>query len=201
MMNERMSADLQAWSSPRQQIVFRQLLSAFSFPGRIETLTEGDALTQTLATLVDREATLADPQNLLNDLTSQRLQARMTWPERAQFIVADGSLSPIFEPNLGTLESPEQGATILLKVAALESLDKDTCWQLTGPGIATTQTLGIACLDPAWLVRRQAWNEGFPLGVDLILMDETRVVALPRTTIVTSSTAAIASQGETAWAM
>ena len=35
MMNERMSADLQAWSSPRQQIVFRQLLSAFSFPGRI----------------------------------------------------------------------------------------------------------------------------------------------------------------------
>jgi alpha-D-ribose 1-methylphosphonate 5-triphosphate synthase subunit PhnH len=175
MMNERMSADLQAWSSPRQQIVFRQLLSAFSFPGRIETLTEGDALTQTLATLVDREATLADPQNLLNDLTSQRLQARMTGPERAQFIVADGSLSPIFEPNLG--------------------------WQLTGPGIATTQTLGIAGLDPAWLVRRQAWNEGFPLGVDLILMDETRVVALPRTTIVTSSTAAIASQGETAWAM
>nr|WP_315170841.1 phosphonate C-P lyase system protein PhnH [uncultured Limnohabitans sp.] len=198
MMNERMSADLQAWSSPRQQTVFRQLLSAFSFPGRIETLTEGDALTQTLATLVDREATLADPQNLLNDLTRQRLQARMTGPERAQFIVADGSLSPIFEPSLGTLESPEQSATILLKVT---SLGKGACWHLTGPGIATTQTLAIAGLDPAWLVRRQVWNEGFPLGVDLILMDETRVVALPRTTVATSSTAAIASQGETAWAM
>jgi alpha-D-ribose 1-methylphosphonate 5-triphosphate synthase subunit PhnH len=198
MMNERMSADLQAWSAPRQQTVFRQLLRAFSFPGRIETMTEGDALTQTLATLVDREATLADPQNLLNDLTRQRLQARMAGPERAQFIVAAGRLPPIFEPSLGTLESPEQSATILLKVT---SLGKGACWHLTGPGIATTQTLAIAGLDPAWLVRRQVWNEGFPLGVDLILMDETRVVALPRTTVATSSTAAIASQGETAWAM
>ncbi|MDO9198341.1 phosphonate C-P lyase system protein PhnH [Rhodoferax sp.] len=198
MMNERMSADLQAWSAPRQQTVFRQLLRVFSFPGRIETMTEGDALTQTLATLVDREATLADPQNLLNDLTRQRLQARMTGPERAQFIVAAGRLPPIFEPNLGTLESPEQGATILLKVA---SLGKGTCWQLTGPGIATTQTLSIAGLDPAWLVRRKVWNESFPLGVDLILMDETRIVALPRTTLATGGTAPMASQGETPWAM
>lgn len=197
-MNERMSAELQAWSAPRQQTVFRQLLRAFSFPGRIETMTEGDALTQTLATLVDREATLADPQNLLNDLTRQRLQARMTGPERAQFIVAEGSLSPIFEPSLGTLESPELGATILLKVA---SLGKGACWQLTGPGIATTQTLSIAGLDPAWLVRRQVWNEGFPLGVDLILMDETHIVALPRTTLTTRGTAPMVSQGETPWAM
>lgn len=197
-MNERMSADLQAWSAPRQQTVFRQLLRAFSFPGRIETMTEGDASTQTLATLIDREATLADPQNLLNALTRQRLQARMTGPERAQFIVADGSLSPIFEPSLGTLESPEHGATILLKVT---SLGKGAYWQLSGPGIATTQALSIEGLDPAWLVRRQVWNEGFPLGVDLILMDETRIVALPRTTLATGGTAPMASQGETPWAM
>lgn len=197
-MNERISPDLQTWSAPRQQTVFRQLLRAFSFPGRIETLTEGDTLTQTLATLVDREATLADPQNLLNDLTRQRLQARMTGPERAQFIVAAGRLPPIFEPTLGTLESPEQGATILLKVA---SLGKGACWHLTGPGIAITQTLAIAGLDPTWLVRRKAWNEGFPLGVDLILMDETRIVALPRTTSAIGSIPSMASQGETPWAM
>ena len=197
MMNERMSADLQAWSAPRQQTVFRQLLSAFSFPGRIETLTEGDALTQTLATLVDREATLADPQNLLNDLTRQRLQARMTGPERAQFIVADGSSSLIFEPNLGTLESPEHGATILLKVA---TLGRGATWQLTGPGIAATQALAIAGLDPAWLAHRQVWNEGFPLGVDLILIDANSVVALPRTTLATCVTA-MAATGESIWAM
>ena len=196
-MSEVQNQDLNAWGAPRQQTVFRQLMRAFSFPGRIQTLTEGEALTQTLATLVDREATLADPQNLLDALTLQRLQARMTGPEHAQFIVADGSAPPLFEPCLGTLESPEGGATILLWVTALGD---GAQWQLTGPGIATTQALAISGLDPAWLARRQDWNEGFPLGVDLILADTNSVVALPRTTLAKDATP-MAEQGEKTWAM
>ena len=196
-MSEVQKQDLNAWSAPRQQTVFRQLMRAFSFPGRIQTLTEGEALTQTLAALVDREATLADPQNLLDALTLQRLQARMTGPEHAQFIVADGSVPPLFEPCLGTLESPEGGATILLWVTALGD---GAQWQLMGPGIAATQALAINGLDPAWLEHRQAWNEGFPLGVDLILVDFKSVVALPRTTRTNYATAT-AAQGETPWAM
>ena len=70
-MSEVQNQDLNAWGAPRQQTVFRQLMRAFSFPGRIQTLTEGEALTQTLATLVDREATLADPQDLLKFLIEQ----------------------------------------------------------------------------------------------------------------------------------
>lgn len=196
-MHDTLSPDLQVWSAPQQQTVFRQLLRAFSFPGRVETLTDGNALTQTLATLVDREATLADPQNLLDALTLKRMQARMTAPELAQFIVADGNLPPLFEPSLGTLESPELGATILLTVAAL---GKGAAWQLSGPGIAATQALAIAGLDPAWLAHRQVWNDGFPLGVDLILMDANSVVALPRTTLATCAPA-LAAQGEKTWAM
>lgn len=196
-MNDTLSPDLQVWSAPQQQTVFRQLLRAFSFPGRVETLADGNALTQTLATLVDREATLADPQNLLDALTLKRLQAHMTAPELAQFIVADGNLPPLFEPSLGTLESPELGATILLTVAAL---GKGAAWQLCGPGIAATQALAIAGLDPAWLAHRQVWNDGFPLGVDLILMDANSVVALPRTTLATCAPA-LAAQGEKTWAM
>lgn len=196
-MNETLTPDLQVWSAPQQQSVFRQLLRAFSFPGRIETLVDGEALTQTLATLVDREASLADPQNLLDALTLVRLQARMTAPELAQFIVADGSLPPLFEPSLGTLESPEHGATILLRVTAL---GEGSLWQLSGPGIAATQALAIAGLDPAWLAHRQVWNDGFPLGVDLILVDTSRIVALPRTTTATCATP-VAAQGETPWAM
>ncbi len=196
-MSEVQNQDLNAWGAPRQQTVFRQLMRAFSFPGRIQTLTEGEALTQTLATLVDRETTLADPQNWLDALTLKRLQARMTAPELAQFIVADGSVPPVFEPCLGTLESPEQGATILLRVSAF---GKGSAWQLSGPGIAATQALAIAGLDPTWLERRQVWNEGFPLGVDLILIDVHSVVALPRTILATCVTS-IAAPGELTWAM
>ena len=81
-MSEVLSPDLQVWSAPRQQTVFRHLMRAFSFPGRVEAVAHADALTQTLATLVDRETTLADPHNLLDALTLQRLQARITAPER-----------------------------------------------------------------------------------------------------------------------
>jgi alpha-D-ribose 1-methylphosphonate 5-triphosphate synthase subunit PhnH len=195
MMSEVTDQDLQAWGPQRQQAVFRQLMRAFSFPGRIETLAGDAALTQTLATLVDSEVTLADPQQLIDALTRQRLQTRMAGAERAQFIVADGSLPPAFEPSLGTLESPEQGATILLQVA---KVGEGAAWQLTGPGIAASQSLAIAGLDPAWIERRRCWNEGFPLGVDLILIDRSRVVALPRTTSITSITPAtrITAQGE-----
>jgi alpha-D-ribose 1-methylphosphonate 5-triphosphate synthase subunit PhnH len=194
MMHEPLSLDLAAWSSPQQQIVFRQLLRAFSFPGRIQTLVDTTVFTHTLAVLVDRETTLADPQHLLDALTLKRLQARRTTPELAQFIVADGSLPPTFEPRLGTLESPEYGATILLKVAVLGHGNR---WQLTGPGIATTGELATTGLHPDWLLQRQIWNAGFPLGVDLILLDANSLVALPRTTSVT----AMATTGDTPWAM
>lgn len=186
MTSEVTDQDLQAWSPRRQQAVFRQLMRAFSFPGRIETLAGEAALTQTLATLVDSEVTLADPQQLIDTLTRERLQTRMATIECAQFIVADGGLPPAFEPSLGTLESPELGATILLKVA---NLGEGSAWQLAGPGIAASQSLAIAGLDPAWIERRRCWNEGFPLGVDLVLIDRSRIVALPRTTFATRITA------------
>ena len=194
MMNNTAEQDLQAWTAQRQQSVFRKLMRAFSYPGRIETLEGANAPTQALATLVDSEVTLADPNNLIDALTRQRLQTRMAATERAHFIVADGGVPPVFEPSLGTLESPEQGATILLQVTAL---GEGSAWQLVGPGIAASQSLAIAGLDPAWIERRRCWNEGFPLGVDLILIDRSRVVALSRTTSATRITA----QGEQSWAM
>lgn len=190
-MHEVTGQGLQAWAPQCQQGVFRQLLRAFSFPGRIETLAGGAALTQTLATLVDGGATLADPQELVDALTRQRLQSRMAASEQAQFIVADGGRPPDFEPHLGTLESPEQGATILLRVALL---GEGSAWQLSGPGIAASQQLDVFGLDPAWVERRRCWNEGFPRGVDLILVDDSRIAAWPRTTRITA-------QGDRSWAM
>lgn len=191
MKSEMTDRELQAWSAHCQQGVFRQLMRAFSFPGRIETLAGGAALTQTLATLVDSEVTLADPQHLVDALTRQRLQTRMAAAERAHFIVADGQLPPAFAPHLGTLESPERGATILLQVAAL---GEGPGWRLSGPGIPAVQPLAVTGLDPAWMAHRNSWNEGFPMGVDMILIDCSRIVALPRST-------RIAAQGETSWAM
>ncbi len=191
MTNEAAEPGLRAWSAPCQQGAFRQLMRAFSFPGRVETLAGEEALTQTLATLVDGEVTLADPQNLVDALTRQRLQARLAGAGQAQFIVAEGRVPPAFEPRLGTLGSPETGATILVNVAAVGD---GAVWRLAGPGIETATSFAVTGLDPAWMAARDEWNAGFPLGVDLIVLDRSRLVALPRTTRITA-------QGDHSWAM
>ena len=183
-MPDSLSHDMQAWTASSQQHIFRQLMRAFSYPGRIETLaTSGThALTLTLAALIDRGSSLADPQNLLDDLTRQRLQTPLTVAERAHFVVADGTRPPAFTPALGSLESPEHGATIVLTVVAL---GVGTDCRLEGPGIAGSQSLAVTGLEPSWLEQRRSWTSAFPLGVDIILLDTIHAVALPRTTRIT----------------
>ena len=183
-MSDPLSYNMHAWAASRQQTIFRQLMRAFSYPGRIETLanTGAQALTLTLAALIDRGSSLADPQNLIDDLTSQRLQTPLTAAERAHFVIADGTRPPAFTPALGSLESPEHGATIVLKVVAL-GLGTDC--RLEGPGIAGSQSLAVTGLESSWIEQRRSWNAAFPLGVDMILLDDIHAVALPRTTRIT----------------
>jgi alpha-D-ribose 1-methylphosphonate 5-triphosphate synthase subunit PhnH len=173
---------LQAWQPLTQQAVFRQLMRAFSYPGLVETLCEagpGGALPRVLAILLDGEVTLADPDGLLASQLLTLLEARTRPAELAQFVVARAECAPQFEPALGTLESPEQGATLILCVARL---GEGSALHLSGPGIDGAATLHVRGLDPAWLAARSNWNAGYPLGVDWILVDEQRLVALPRTT-------------------
>lgn len=183
-MPDSLSHDMHAWAASSQQTIFRQLMRAFSYPGRIETLANSgaQALTLTLAAMIDRGTSLADPQNLIDDLTRQRLQAPLTVAERAHFVVADGTRSPTFTPALGSLESPEHGATIVLTVVAL-GMGPDC--QLEGPGIAGSQSLAVTGLESSWIEQRRSWNAAFPLGVDMILLDSIHAVALPRTTRIT----------------
>lgn len=190
------AATLFALQPLAQQAVFRQLMRAFSYPGRLQDLdigggaAPGSALRHVLAALVDGEVTLADPDGLLDADTLTLLEARRASPETAHFVVADGAEAPRFTPSLGTLESPERGATVVLAVADLGN--GDDALHLTGPGVDGTATLRVRGLDPAWLAARSDWNAGFPLGVDLILVDARRVAALPRTT----RTGATAFEGE-----
>lgn len=183
-MSDPLSHDMHAWTASSQQTIFRQLMRAFSYPGRIETLanTGAQALTLTLAALIDRGTSLADPQNLIADLTRQRLQTPLTVAERAHFVVADGARPPAFTPALGSLESPEHGATIVLTVVAL-GLGADC--RLEGPGIVGSQSLAVTGLESSWIEQRRSWNAAFPLGVDMILLDDNHAVALPRTTRIT----------------
>jgi alpha-D-ribose 1-methylphosphonate 5-triphosphate synthase subunit PhnH len=181
-MREIAGVPRSAWSPVTQQFAFRRLLEGFSYPGRVQSVShlhEAQALILVLATLLDPSVTLADPHGLITGDEWRRLGDRREAPQSAHFIVARGDLAPTFEPPLGTLESPEKGATVVLRVGLL---GEGVAHALSGPGIEGVATLAVDGLDPAWLVRRAAWNRAFPLGVDVILVDGASFAALPRTT-------------------
>lgn len=172
------------WQADVQQRVFRELVEAFSHPGEVRDLTRhvGDIPAQraVLATLMDGEVTLADPLGRVAPAEWPLLQAKHGDAESARYVIAQGAQAPDFRPALGTLESPELGATVLIAVDELGhgSLALD----LAGPGIEDSRSLRLTGLHRDWLLRRAEWVGDFPLGVDLLLTDARRVVALPRTT-------------------
>jgi alpha-D-ribose 1-methylphosphonate 5-triphosphate synthase subunit PhnH len=175
------SAGLDVWQPALQQHVFRRLLDCFAYPGRIASSGDNDheALITVLATLLDGETSLADPHNLIAAADWPKLQARPDAADSAAFVVADGTRAPDFTPQLGTLESPERGATVVLAVTALGTGQR---LRLSGPGIDGDNALAVSGLHPGWIDARADWVTAFPLGVDLILCDGARFAALPRTT-------------------
>jgi len=172
------------WQAEVQQQVFRELVECFSRPGEVRDLqhsdSPGSAYLAVLATLVDGETTLADPHAQIVSTDWPLLQTSKAVVDRASYIVVDGQQAPDFEPTLGTLASPEFGATIVINIADVGNGPQTL--HLSGPGIQQSRELRLAGLHVDWLHRREEWVAVFPLGVDIILCAATRVAALPRTT-------------------
>lgn len=175
------------WQAYNQQRVFRDVLDTYARPGDVRDLSDSlagsNAQRAVLAALMDAEVTLADPHEKIAAADWRLLQARRGKPDSARYIVADGRRAPDFTPSLGTLESPEFGATLLLEIDAVTN--GPMALSVSGPGIDGVRALQLSGLHPDWISQRAEWNGAFPLGVDLLLFDARRIVALPRTTHVT----------------
>ncbi|AJF07116.1 phosphonate C-P lyase system protein PhnH [Geoalkalibacter subterraneus] len=172
------------WKPEIQQQLFRALLNAMARPGSLEesvcTPEGGASGLPVLAMLVDGEVSLADPHQLLQKRDWSLLQASEKSADTADYVLCNGKRTAEFTPKLGTLTSPEQSATLVIAVSDLNS--GTTRLKLMGPGIAETTYLHIDGLDTSWIQARQDWVCEFPLGVDLILVSETQLAAIPRTT-------------------
>jgi alpha-D-ribose 1-methylphosphonate 5-triphosphate synthase subunit PhnH len=185
MKNESVMIPSEIGLPLKQQQIFRGLLDAFSYPGRITICAEQNtpAWLAILSALVDGETNLADPEQLLPAELWQALEVRRAIPEKAAYILLDGSKAPVILPQLGTLEAPEGGATILLIVTSLRVVNVGGLrLKLTGPGIKEFTYVNVDGLNPAWIESRNEWVSAFPLGVEMILSDANQFVALPRST-------------------
>lgn len=189
------------------QAVFRAVMQALSHPGRhvavvhdAQTPTAGhSASAATLLALLDSDCTLwLSPRLAASDaaawlrfhtgctLVSNAGDARFVW-------VGEGdALPPLSSLAQGTDIYPDQSATCVVDVARLDdAADNAEAWRLSGPGIQHHATLKVAGLPDDF---EQQWstNHGtFPRGVDVLLGTPTHIVGLPRTTRISTHTAAL----------
>jgi alpha-D-ribose 1-methylphosphonate 5-triphosphate synthase subunit PhnH len=101
-------------------------------------------------------------------------------PEASFALVTNAASLPGLERfALGSSEYPDRSTTVILQV---ESLSEGRAYELQGPGIDGVTTLN-ATIAPDDLFDRLAVNAKlFPRGVDVVLVHDDAIVAIPRTT-------------------
>ena len=95
-------------------------------------------------------------------------------------VIGDARALPALDRfAFGSNEYPDRSTTVILQV---ESLTQGAAFELRGPGIDGAAVLH-ATLQPEDLFKRLAINATlFPRGIDVVLVADDAVVAIPRTT-------------------
>ena len=180
------------------QTVFRTLLDALARPGTIGVIETrlpaadvsaaraGLAAFAALLTLADYATPvwLAQPDAAL--AAALRFHAGAPLAEAAReavfaYVHDAAALPPLEDFASGTPESPEQSATVFVRV---EALSGGTPLTLRGPGIETTRSIAPVGLPERFWRERAALAPHFPCGIDFYLVCGASLIGLPRTTLV-----------------
>ena len=186
------------------QRAFRAVLDALAHPTRSFPLAGpadppaalGPGLAAVALTLLDEDCavwlggTLANDAEVGDWLAFHTGARRANAAAEADFVIADpAALPPLASLALGTDEAPHLSATVVLDVRgrAGHSTTGPARFRAGGPGID-----GTATLDAPWAADgfSAEWHRNtgmFPRGVDLLLVDDDTVAALPRTTRLTAA--------------
>jgi alpha-D-ribose 1-methylphosphonate 5-triphosphate synthase subunit PhnH len=177
------------------QSTFRSVMEAMARPGSVRRVaassgTPGAMMRGTAAialTLFDHDTPLwLDPRmsetpdvtKWLKFHTGAPLIPDSTICSFALF--ADAQALPALDRfAFGSSEYPDRSTTLILQI---ESLTQGPSFELRGPGIDGTAVLQ-AMIQPADLFERLAVNADlFPRGIDVVLVHDDAIVAIPRTT-------------------
>ncbi len=182
---------------------FYALMWAFSYPGRIYTLPpmasiplpEGipeplQPLMTIGHTLLDLEVSYFTPIAALDQLLAHTAARSVTvntadyhfYPYR-NFFEDEAHLALVAQAKTGDMLYPDRSATLIIACRLGDEMVDGQRLRLTGPGIQTVNELTVAGIPPHfWALRAELIH--YPLGFDLILVDDRQVVGLPRTTVI-----------------
>jgi len=177
------------------QSTFRSVMDAMARPGSVQRIV---ACAGTPAAMMRGSAAIAltlfdhdtpiwlDPAMSETPDVSKWLKFHTSAPVIADSSIASfaligdpDNLPPLNRFAFGSNEYPDRSTTVILQV---ESLSQGPAFELRGPGIDGTATLR-ASIAPQNLFERLAINATlFPRGVDVVLVHDDAIVAIPRTT-------------------
>ena len=180
------------------QSTFRSVMDAMARPGSVQRIS---AVSGTPATMMRGTAAIAltlfdhdTPIWLDEGMSATSDAAKWLKFHTSAPVITDASVSSfalIGDPKnlpaldrfaFGSNEYPDRSTTLILQV---ESLNEGPAFELRGPGIDGTAILR-ASIEPHDLFDRLAINVGlFPRGVDVVLVHDDAIVAIPRTTRLT----------------
>ncbi len=177
------------------QSTFRSVMDAMARPGSIQRIAPSSGTppammrgTAAIAlTLFDHDTPIwLDPKMSATPDVGKWLKFHTSAP-----VVADPSIAGfalVGDPDnlpaldrfaFGSSEYPDRSTTLILQV---ESLTDGPAVELRGPGIDGTTALG-ASVQPHDLFERLSVNAAlFPRGIDVVLVHDDCIVAIPRTT-------------------
>jgi alpha-D-ribose 1-methylphosphonate 5-triphosphate synthase subunit PhnH len=177
------------------QSTFRSVMDAMARPGSVQRIA---AVAGTPAAMMRGTAAIA--LTLFDHDTPIWLDSAMTttsevakWlkfhtsapviadPAIASFaLIGNGQELPALDRfAFGSNEYPDRSTTLIVQV---ESLTQGPAFELRGPGIDGTTVLQAA-IQPAELFERLAINQTlFPRGIDVVLVHDDAIVAIPRST-------------------
>ncbi len=179
------------------QRIFRSLLDAMANPGRIITLPEIDIKPPAanryplllLMTLLDHEVSfcvMGGAQTQVTEYLKTNTGSKESRLEDSDFILVYGGSSHGLIPGarVGTLEYPDESATVIYDLDSIGDDGGDVLLELSGPGIADKRRIGASGIEENEIEDVLAMRD-YPLGLDLIFSDKAgRIACIPRSTIV-----------------
>ena len=189
------------------QMIFRSLLDAMARPGSIVVLPDINITSPAmnryplllLMTLLDHEVSFcvsghrdanvnANRQAVAEYLVSNTGSNESAIGDADFILVCEGSLHGLIRRvKLGTLEYPDESATVVYDVCSIgdrgyDGHDEYILHELSGPGNAGKCMIAISGMEKAEIEDVLAMRD-YPLGIDAILSDRNgNIACIPRST-------------------
>lgn len=176
------------------QNTFRSVMEAMARPGNVQRITASpgapagvmQGAAAIALTLFDHDTPIWLDPSLATPEVSKWLKFHTSAPVVSDpsicsfALIGDAAALPALSSfSFGSSEYPDRSTTLILQV---ESLNEGQFFELQGPGIDGVARLE-AQIQPPDLFERLAVNAAlFPRGIDVVLVHDDSIVAIPRTT-------------------